>query len=337
MYKVSVLVPIYNTAQFLTECVESIINQTYYNLEIVLVDDGSQDECLKICERFLKLDSRIKVIHQSNKGLVSARIKALEESSGDFILCVDSDDYIDNDMIEKMVKQQIHYNADVVCTGYIKEKESGSYPRENYLESGVYSKNELNKLRSRLIYSGNFYQPGVMPFVWNKLIKRKIYKLFQSTVPREITRGEDVAVMFPLLLKAECIVIDNEIKGYHYRKNKNSICHTIDNNHFKHKKILFEYLKNKIIDKKYSEQLDFYELFGIICGIEMCLKSTYNIFKMNAYLSNEISEFCFNKNIIKTILRSNSKYNYILRAILRNNYILCILKSKIFGKIKNNL
>ncbi len=334
MYKVSVLVPIYNTAQFLIECIESIINQSYSNLEIVLVDDGSQDESLNICKHYATLDSRIKVIHQSNGGLVSARIKAIEEASGDYILCVDSDDYIDTDMIEKMVKQQMEYNADVVCTGYIKEKDSGSYSRENYLESGVYSKDKLNSVHSKLIYSGNFYQPGIMPFVCNKLVKRNIYKLFQSTVPREITRGEDVAVMFPLLLKAECIVIDNDIKGYHYRKNKTSICHTVDIEHFKHIKILFEYLKNKISDEVYKEQLKFYELFGIICGIEMFLKSSNSFFKMNTYLSNELPDFYFDKYIIKTALRSHSKYNYILRAILRNNYILCILESKILGKHK---
>lgn len=331
MYKVSVLVPIYNTAQFLTECIESIINQTYSNLEIILVDDGSQDESFKICEYYANLDSRIKVIHQENRGLVSARIKAIEEASGEYVLCVDSDDYIDTDMIENMVKQQMQYNADVVCTGYIKEKETGSYQRENYLESGAYSNDKLNNLRSKLIYSGTFYQPGIMPFICNKLVERNIYKLFQSTVPLEITRGEDVAVMFPLLLKANCVVIDNEIKSYHYRKNKTSICHTVDSEHFKHKKILFEYLKNKIPDEEYREQLEFYELFGIICGIEMCLKSTLNILRMNTYLSDEISKICFNKNIIETLLHSNSKYNYILRAIQRNNYIICILKYKIFG------
>ncbi|MCQ2589042.1 MAG: glycosyltransferase [Treponema sp.] len=334
MYKVSVLVPIYNTAQFLSECIESIIHQTYSNLEIILVDDGSEDESLTLCEQFSELDSRIKIIHQSNGGLVSARIRAINEATGSFILCVDSDDYIDTDMIEKMVKQQMQFNADVVCTGYIKEKESGSYPRENYLESGVYSNDKLNVLRSKLIYSGNFYQPGIMPFICNKLIEKNIYKLFQSTVPLEITRGEDVAVMFPLLLKADCIIIDNTIKGYHYRKNKTSICHTIDIEHFKHKKILYEYLQNKIPIEEFREQLEFYELFGIICGIEMFLKSKKNIFKMNKCLVKEISAFCINKKIINTLLSSSSKYNYILKGILKNNYLLCIIKSRISGKNK---
>lgn len=337
MYKVSVLVPIYNTENFLSQCIESISNQTYSKLEIILVDDGSTDNCLRICKNFAKTDNRIKIIHKTNGGLVSARIAAIEGATGDFILCVDSDDYLDSDMIEKMVNLQIQNNADVVCIGYIKEKKDGSYLRSNYLESGVYKEDKLKYLHSKLIYSGNFYQPGIMPFVCNKLVTRNLYKFFQMSVPLEITRGEDVAVMFPLLLKADCIVIDNDIKGYHYRQNSSSICHIVDLEHFNHKLKLFHYLKNMIPEEQYKEQLFFYELFGVMCGIEMFIKSSrINIFKMNLYLCKELSKFELNKNLIKKLLNMNTKYEDILRGMFKNNYIECILKYKI-SRIKNEV
>ena len=110
MYKVSVLVPIYNTAQFLSECIESIIHQTYSNLEIILVDDGSEDESLTLCEQFSELDSRIKIIHQFNGGLVSARIRAINEATGSFILCVDSDDWIDQNTLKILLQKLLFFN-----------------------------------------------------------------------------------------------------------------------------------------------------------------------------------------------------------------------------------
>ena len=114
--KVTVVVPIYNTANYLFTCVNSIINQSYRNLEILLIDDGSTDESLKICNLLAEKDSRISVIHQDNIGLAETRNRGIELATGEYICFIDSDDYIENSMIEKLLKAIEETNADV-CEG----------------------------------------------------------------------------------------------------------------------------------------------------------------------------------------------------------------------------
>ncbi len=122
--KVTVVVPIYNTSEYLTTCINSIINQTYKNLEIILIDDGSTDETLQICNVLAKKDKRIKVIHQENKGLAETRNKGMDLATGEYICFIDSDDYIEKDMIETLLKTIEETKADI-CEGsfYIHQKD----------------------------------------------------------------------------------------------------------------------------------------------------------------------------------------------------------------------
>lgn len=103
--KISIIVPIYKVEQFIDKCIDSIVNQSYNNLEIILIDDGSPDRCPEICDEWAKKDSRIKVIHKENGGAASARNAGLEIATGDYIGFVDSDDWIDKDMYEFLIKQ----------------------------------------------------------------------------------------------------------------------------------------------------------------------------------------------------------------------------------------
>ena len=116
--KISVIVPIYNTERYLSECIDSIIRQTYRNLEIILVDDGSTDKSFTICNNYAMLDERIQVVHQANQGVSAARNNGLSRASGDLISFVDSDDTLDDDMYELLVRVIEEYNADIVHCGY---------------------------------------------------------------------------------------------------------------------------------------------------------------------------------------------------------------------------
>ena len=111
---ISVIVPIYNVEKYLDNCVKSIVNQTYKNLEIILVDDGSPDSCPAICDNWAKIDSRINVIHQKNSGVSAARNIGIKSSLGDFITFVDGDDFIDSDMYETLVSAYLKNGADIV-------------------------------------------------------------------------------------------------------------------------------------------------------------------------------------------------------------------------------
>ena len=113
---VSVIIPIYNVEKYLSECIESVINQTYSDLEIILVNDGSTDNCRDICERYKRKDSRIKLVHKNNGGLSSARNAGIDVANGDYYTFIDSDDYIMSDMIEQLVYAIQSANADVsIC------------------------------------------------------------------------------------------------------------------------------------------------------------------------------------------------------------------------------
>lgn len=126
MKLVSVIVAIYNVEKYLRQCLDSIIHQTYHELEIILVDDGSTDECSNICEEYAQTDQRIKVIHKKNAGLGMARNSGLEIASGDFVIYIDSDDWLVNSMIYNMVKAIDENDADFATCGFVKKTDFGS-------------------------------------------------------------------------------------------------------------------------------------------------------------------------------------------------------------------
>ena len=127
--KISVIVPVYKVEKYLKRCVESIVQQTYQNIEIILVDDGSPDRCPEMCDEYARRDARIKVIHKSNGGLSDARNAGLNIASGDYISFVDSDDWIEEDFIEILYKNMKKENADISIIGYTLIWESGRKKR----------------------------------------------------------------------------------------------------------------------------------------------------------------------------------------------------------------
>lgn len=164
---ISVIVPIYNVEKYLSKCVDSIINQTYKNLEIILVDDGSPDNCPKICDEYAKQDSRIKVIHKENGGLSDARNAGMKVATGEYVSFIDSDDYISDDFIETLYATMKTENSDIVECDIVKF-EDGTTPvieKEN-CEINSFS---TEKGLSLLIAENKFHQ-----HVWNKLYKSEI-------------------------------------------------------------------------------------------------------------------------------------------------------------------
>lgn len=162
---ISVIVPIYNVEKYLTKCIESIINQTYENLEIILVDDGSPDNCPIICDEYAKRDSRVKVIHKKNGGLSDARNTGLDIATGEYIMFIDSDDFVEIDMMESMMNNMIDNNVDlVVCNiKYI------------YDNSEKVKYNQKNKVLDKYEAMQEYIKDGIVQAVaWNKLYKRNL-------------------------------------------------------------------------------------------------------------------------------------------------------------------
>lgn len=219
---ISVIVPIYMIDRYLGICIESIINQTYKNLEIILVDDGSKDRCAEICDLYASKDDRIKVIHKPNGGLVSGRKAGLQQSNGEYISYVDGDDWIGAGFIEGLYTAAVKYDADIVCAGQSRDLFSKSVSFTNAYPLGVYESEKLRDLWKSMISYGSYYRPGISTYVWNKLFKREVLLDPQSRVDNRISIGEDGAVTYPVLLKCKRVaVIDNT--DYHYRQREDSM------------------------------------------------------------------------------------------------------------------
>lgn len=219
---ISVLVPVYMIDRYIGICIESIIHQTFQNLEIILVDDGSRDRCAEICDLYAEKDHRIKVVHKPNGGLVSARKAGLRESNGEYVAYVDGDDWIGPGFIEGLYTAAKTSGADMVCAGFTRDLFSKSVSCTNCLPSGIYRGEGLMELWRKMASMDPFYRPGIGTYVWNKLFRRSILLEPQSCVDNRISIGEDAAVTYPALLRCSCVAVVDNV-AYHYRQREDSM------------------------------------------------------------------------------------------------------------------
>ncbi len=167
MIKVSVIVPVYNTAKFLERCLNSLINQTLKDIEIICVNDGSKDNSLELLEEFAKKDSRIVIINQENAGLSAARNSGMEVVKGEYIGFVDSDDWVDLNFFEKLYDAAKKYDCDIAVADFIRQHPKNKKIRLNITEEKVYEKAEDKYLACRT------YREGC---VWNKIYRTELLK-----------------------------------------------------------------------------------------------------------------------------------------------------------------
>lgn len=219
---ISVIVPIYGIDRYLGICIESLIDQTYRNIEIILVDDGSLDRCPEICDLYAKKDSRIMVVHKQNGGLVSARKAGLEVATGDYIGYVDGDDWVDSGFYQAMVTTISEYGSDVVVAGMSRDLFSISSKIMSKIPAGNYEGERLKKLKQNMLTYERFSRIGITTYVWNKLFKREKLIPFQMSVDNGISIGEDAAVTYPYLMDCDKVSVINNC-DYHYRQREDSM------------------------------------------------------------------------------------------------------------------
>ena len=184
MTRISIIVPVYKAEKYLPRCVESLLSQTYRELEIILVDDGSPDNCPEICDGYAEKDSRVKVIHKENGGVSSARNAGLEAASGDYITFVDSDDYVDGQMYEKMLSVAEEYSCDVVMCDCVKEFSDRREVYSHDIRSGFYNKEQLkNEYYPHLLIMENVEYP---PTISNCLLLFKRQQRGRQKLPRYV-------------------------------------------------------------------------------------------------------------------------------------------------------
>lgn len=213
--RVSVIVPIYGIEAFLSKCIESVIHQSYNNLEIILVDDGSKDNCPAICDAYKEKDIRIRVIHKQNGGLVSARKAGLEIATGDYICHVDGDDWLHPDYIQNFITIINQYLPDIVCSGEYRAYPAKEIKSPLQEREGLYNREEIDKeiLPSLLERSDGYYLNHANQL---KCIKRDLAVKSLSTVSNAISMSEDHACTSVAFTNAETIYISKECL-YYYR------------------------------------------------------------------------------------------------------------------------
>lgn len=224
--KVSIIVPIYNSEKTIEKCLNSIIRQTYDNIELILVNDGSTDNSLAICELYAQKDERIKIISQDNEGLIAARKIGIENATAEIVGFVDSDDWIENNMYEEMINIFQKTGCDLISSGiyrdYLNENRTVEVV-DNY-EEGYYAE-IIKEIYPTMLWNDEKKDFGLYCTLVNKLFKRDVLMPIYRTINTDIFYGEDCITLFSYIMKIRTIYILKK-SFYHYNITNGSMCRT---------------------------------------------------------------------------------------------------------------
>ncbi len=248
--KLSVIIPVYNVSEYLRQCLDSVIYQTFSEMEIILVNDGSTDNSGDICKEYALKDSRVIYLEQKNAGLAAARQTGLEAACGDYIAFVDSDDWLELNMYERMLSVALDNDADIVfCNTYRNE----SKKEEPYLESGLYNREEIEtKIFPRLLGSfDSAKQVDVLRWCnWLRLYKKELIDKYDITFDKRFRRCQDLPFTFECTIRANRYYYLGEDYLYHNRMNYESLSKGYTKNMWGLIKPLIAYLWNVVDNYK---------------------------------------------------------------------------------------
>lgn len=243
MALVSIIVPIYNVEEYLHRCLNSIIHQTYKNIEIILVDDESPDNCPSLCDEYAQKDKRIKVIHKKNEGLGLARNSGLEIANGDYVAFVDSDDYVESDMVEKLYHECCANELDAVFADFYVDGNSG-FKKSSSLEKLYNNSQLMEELRLDMVGADPEYPScsKIQYSVWRGLYSLKLINNNNLRFPSEREFiSEDIIFNLNFLKFAQRVKIVPS-KFYHYCFNGNSLTHSYRKDRWDKQIFLLKYL-----------------------------------------------------------------------------------------------
>lgn len=297
---ISIIVPVYNVEAYLKQCLDSIRTQTYKNFEVILVDDGSTDLCGKICDDYSKQDGRFKVVHKKNGGLMDAWKNGLEYANSDLIMFVDSDDWVEKNILEILYNEYLQTMADIVCCSFFHSFKDKEIPDDHNVKPGYYDKKKMeSNIFPVLINDGVPLSRGVRICRWAKLIKKELLIRNLFWTDNQITIGEDLNIMFPVIMEASSIDILPKQYLYHYRANDASIMKRVSPDMFSKVELLYK--KELEIATYYREIYDFtHQIEMDFCDLSI------NIF-VKEYIQN---------NSFENFMKAKSSRNY---KVLKQN------------------
>lgn len=274
MPKVSIIIPVYNVEQYIVRCVDSVLNQTLSDLEVILVDDESPDNCPVICDQYKEKDSRVKVIHKKNGGLASARNTGLKIARGEYIFFVDSDDWIEPETIEELVEVADKYGVDFVrfrpmYAGWPNHCDDDlcDFGTEQGMREGLYEKSDI----IREIYPRLFATPeltlGVIVAAWRSLYRRDFLEEHSIAFEEGIRYSEDTIFSAKVVVAAQNFYYLDGPRYYHYFYNIKSITKSYKKDYWENNKILMQCFENEFENYKeydFSNQLWLQKIYCIV-------------------------------------------------------------------------
>jgi len=308
---ISVIIPVYNVEKYVERCLDSVINQTYKNLEIILIDDGSTDNSGKICDEYVKKDNRIIVVHKENGGVSSARNIGIELANGDYIGFVDSDDYIEKEMYENLFNNLIKYNVDIsMCNYYIEKNSKKTFHKHDIKDILLIN----NKAEFFELLNSNYYKG----FLWNKLFKAEVIKKFK--LKNDIHVCEDLLLVSQIADFSNSFCFDNKCL-YNYVMRENSA------------------IFGKINEKTFSVLDAYKQIINIVSGYNEQLAINYEL-EYFKWKNDLIKGYKFEDITKKKNLEEENKKLY--RKLIKSGNIKINKKIKItirykFYNIYNNI
>lgn len=320
---ISIIVPVYNVEKYIDRCINSILQQTYSNLEIILVNDGSLDQSGHICDNYKRKDKRIEVLHKENGGLSSARNAGIEIATANYIIFIDSDDYVNDTMVENLYKGLKKYDADIACCGkYLEDENNNVIEIKN--KGKEYCINRYEAIERMLL------RDEIDNSAWDKIYRKELFKNIRFPDGKYY---EDIETVYKLFCKCEKIVHISTVE-YHYIIREGSII----NSKFSLKQLdSLEFISNIRQDiiinyPQYKQQVEAMYYLDLVTN----LQKIYNSKEMHSYkeiYSKLKKEF---KNSIKTILSNkyiNTKKKFMCILIFFNMYkIVSLFKKLIKGR-----
>lgn len=222
--KVSIVIPVYNSEKYIEKCLDSVVAQIFRNIEIILVDDGSKDSSGRICDAYASRDDRILVIHQQNKGVAAARLCGFRASHAEYILFIDSDDYVDAAMVERLLSAMERYDVDMVSCQYMEERKGRVTKMPIRPRLGMYDRKQIeNLLKTDFLYNIKTHMAGMNVYLVMKLIKRQYV---EETLEQGLGLwyGEDMACVLSLLYRISSFYVIPDYL-YIYRRYGGQVTH----------------------------------------------------------------------------------------------------------------
>lgn len=319
----SVIVPVYNAEKYIKQCVDSILNQSYSDFEVILVDDGSPDNCPAICDEYAKKDSRVKVIHKENGGHTSARLAGVTKSNGEYNVFVDSDDFVANDYLQTFAIGVKNGLADIVCVGNVEtDGENQKFCPFNKVEDGFYDREEIEKKIFPMLLE-NVAGGSFSSTLWGKAIRKGLILPVLSKIDKRIKIGEDAVCIKSCIYKSKGISVFNNCL-YYYRQNPKSIVHVKKPRPWTDIELYVKEIKENINLDEFDFKAQFYR--NVVHILFNVVTSQFNRKEKNSVIVKDIKEKLKNpeyKNAIENCITRDKKLRFA-RFALKNRLFFIV-------------